>query len=169
MVVVVVTFADIDCHSRVETVVYRTAFILLITLAACHNGPRGSDITGAPTAALAVERFLGSAKSQDLQAMSIVWGTDRGAARDVTDRSQLERRELIMMCYLTHDGYKVQSEGPAQNGRRAYVVELRRGPVSRSTTLTTVLGPSSRWYVEDVKLEPLTDLCQGQQSPRPAP
>lgn len=148
---------------------HRTAFVLLIALAACHSGPRGSDLTGAPTSQLAVQQFLGSAKSQDLQAMATVWGTDRGAARDVTDRSQLERRELIMMCYLTHDSYRVQSEGPAQNGRRAYVVELHRGPVARSTTLTTVLGPSSRWYVEDVKLEPLTDLCQGQQATQPAP
>ena len=150
---------------------HRTAFVLLIAVAACHNGPRGSDVTGAPTSPLAVERFLGSAKSQDLQAMSTVWGTERGAARDVTDRSQLEKRELIMMCYLTHDSYKVQSEGPAQNGRRAYIVELRRGRVARTTTVTTVAGPSSRWYVEDVKLEPLTELCQGEQSapatPRP--
>jgi hypothetical protein len=154
----------------VETVVHRTALVLLIALAACHNAPRGSDVTGAPTPALAVERFLGSAKAQDLQAMSTVWGTARGAARDVTDRSQLERRELIMICYLTHDTYKVQSEGPAQQGKRAFVVELRKGPMARSTTFTTVVGPSSRWYVEEVKLEPLTDLCQGQQSgasPRP--
>jgi len=153
----------------VETVVHRTAFVLLIALAACHSGPRGSDLTGAPTSQLAVQQFLGSAKSQDLQAMATVWGTERGAARDVTDRSQLERRELIMMCYLTHDNYKVLSEGPAQNGRHAYVVELHRGSVARSTTVTTVVGPSSRWYVEDVKLEPLTDLCQGQQAPPPAP
>jgi hypothetical protein len=153
----------------VETVVHRTAFALLIALAACHNAPRGSDATGAPTPALAVERFLGSAKAQDLQAMSTFWGSARGAARDVTDRSQLERRELIMMCYLTHDTYKVQSEGPAQGGKRAYVVELRRGTIARSTTVITVLGPASRWYVEDVKLEPLTDLCQNQQSAAPAP
>lgn len=153
-----------NCHSRVETVVHRNAIVLLIALAACHNTPRDTATTGAPTAALAVERFLGSAKAQDLQAMSTVWGSERGAARDVTDRSQLEKRELIMMCYLTHDTFRVRSEGPAQGGKRAYVVELRRGPVARSTTFTTVLGPSSRWYVEDVKLEPLTDLCQGQQS-----
>lgn len=143
---------------------HRTAFLLLFALAACHNTPRGTDTTGAPTAALAVERFLGSAKAQDLQAMATVWGSARGPARDVTDRSQLERRELIMMCYLTHDSYRVQSEGPAPEGKRAYVVELRRGPLARSTTITTVLGPVSRWYVEDVKLEPLTDLCQGQQN-----
>ena len=143
---------------------HRIALVLLFVVAtACHNPPRGSDVTGAPTSALAVERFLGSAKAQDLQAMSTVWGSVKGAARDVTDRSQLERRELIMMCYLTHDSYRVQSEGPAQEGKRAYVVELRHGAIARSTTFTTVLGPSSRWYVEDVKLEPLTDLCQGQQ------
>jgi hypothetical protein len=152
----------------VETFVHRTAFVLLVALVACHNPPRGSDATGAPTPALAVERFLGSAKAQDLQAMSTVWGSARGAARDVTDRSQLEKRELIMMCYLTHDSYRVLSEGPSQQGRREYVVELRRGSIARSSTFSTVLGPGSRWYVEDVKLEPLTELCQNQQQ-APAP
>jgi hypothetical protein len=154
----------------VETVVHRTALALLFALVACHNTPRDTDTTGAPTPALAIERFLGSAKAQDLQAMSTVWGSARGPARDVTDRSQLEKRELIMMCYLTHDSYRVRSEGPAQQGKRAYEVELRRGTVARSTTFTTVLGPSSRWYVEDVKLEPLTELCQNQQAtPAPRP
>ena len=143
---------------------HRIAIALLFAVAACHNTPRDTATTGAPTPALAIERFLGSAKAQDLQAMSTVWGSTRGAARDVTDRSQLEKRELIMMCYLTHDTYRVRSEGPAQQGKRVYEVELRRGQVARSTTFTTVLGPSDRWYVEDVKLEPLTELCQNQQA-----
>ena len=147
---------------------HRTVLVLLFSLVACHNPPRGTDATGAPTPALAIERFLGSAKAQDLQSMSTVWGSARGAARDVTDRSQLEKRELIMMCYLTHDTYRVMSEGPSQQGRRDFVVELRRGRLARSSTFTTVLGPSNRWYVEDVKLEPLTELCQNQQATPPA-
>lgn len=138
---------------------------LVVALAACASAGRGIDATGAPTPALAVERFLHSAKAQDLQAMSTVWGTSKGPARDVVDRSQLEQRELIMMCYLTHDTFRILSEGPGLEGRRSFAVQLQRGPTARATTIVTVPGPSSRWYVESVALEPLRDLCQGTTPP----
>lgn len=160
------------CHVdklRVETAVQRTTRFLFAALAAgltaCGGVGRGAESTGAPTPALAVERFLGSARAQDLQAMSAVWGTAKGPARDVVDRSQLEQRELIMMCYLTHDSYQVLSEGPAVGGKRSFAVQLRRGDLSRATTIVAVPGPSNRWYVEQVALEPLRDLCQGTNPP----
>ncbi|NUQ22092.1 MAG: hypothetical protein HOQ09_14175, partial [Gemmatimonadaceae bacterium] len=46
-------------------------------------------------------------------------------------------------------------------GRRSFNVELQRGPLVRTTTFTTVQGPAARYYVEQVALEPLTDLCVG--------
>ncbi len=77
-----------------------------IAMAACGSsggggavGPRG-QMTGAASPHLAVEQFMAAARAQDLQAFSAVWGSERGAARDVVDRSQLEKRELTMMCYL---------------------------------------------------------------------
>ncbi|HEX2781262.1 MAG TPA: hypothetical protein VHM30_17305, partial [Gemmatimonadaceae bacterium] len=79
----------------------RPAALALIVLAACHPAARGGvDQPGAPTAALAIDRFLGAAKAQDLQQLALVWGTTKGPARDVVDQSQIERRELIMICYL---------------------------------------------------------------------
>ena len=140
----------------------RYAALVLVALVACHNGSRsGVDEPGAPTPQLAVEHFLTAAKAQNLQALAMAWGTDKGPARDVVDRSQIERRELIMMCYLNHDSYRVRSEGPAQEGRRAFIVDLNRGGLVRTTTVTTVPGPAQRYYVEQVALEPLTDLCAG--------
>ena len=141
---------------------HRFAAIVLIALAACHNGPRsGIDEPGAPTPQLAVEHFLAAAKAQNLQALAMAWGTDKGPARDVVEKSQIERRELIMMCYLNHDSYRVRSEGPGQEGRRSFVVDLNRGGLVRTTTLTTIAGPANRYYVEKAALEPLTDLCAG--------
>ena len=141
---------------------HRFAALALLVLAACHSAPRGSVIQpGAPTPAVAIERFLGAAKSQDLQALSMIWGTEKGPARDVVDKSQIEKRELIMMCYLNHDTYRVKSEGLAPEGKRVFNVELQRGPMARTSAFTTVQGPASRYYVESVALEPLADLCAG--------
>ena len=118
---------------------HRFAALALVLLAACHNGPRGGvSQPGAPTPNVAIERFLGAAKAQDLKAFSMIWGSAKGPASEVVDRAQIEKRELIMICYLSHDSYRVKSESPAPEGKRAFAVELRRGPIARSTTLTTV-------------------------------
>ena len=148
---------------------YRPAALVLLVLAACHSAPRGGvDQPGAPTPALAIERFMNAAKAQDLQQLALAWGTAKGPARDVVDKSQIERRELIMICYLNHDSFRVKSEGLVPEGRRSFNVELQRGPLVRTTTVTTVQGPAGRFYVEQVALEPLTDLCAGgQPSTRP--
>ena len=143
---------------------HRSAALILAALTAvgCHNAPRGGvDQPGAATPQLAVQNFLAAAKAQNLQSLATAWGTDKGPARDVVDKSQIERRELIMMCYLNHDTYRVRGEGPAQQGRRAFTVDLNRSGMVRTTTVTTVEGPAQRYYVEQVALEPLTDLCAG--------
>lgn len=141
---------------------HRSAAFILVAIVACHNVPRtGVDEPGAPTPQLAVDHFLAAAKAQNLQGLSMAWGTDKGPARDVVDKSQIEKRELIMMCYLNHDSYRMRGEGPGQEGRRTFKVELNRGGLIRTTTVTTVQGPAERYYVEQVALEPLTDLCAG--------
>ena len=138
----------------------RIAALALVLLAACHSAPRGGiDQPGAPTAALAVDRFMAAAKSQDLQGLAVAWGTTKGPARDVVDKGQIEKRELIMLCYLNHDSYRVKGEAPATEGKRAFTVELTRGATNRTTTVTTVKGPAERYYVEQVALQPLADLC----------
>jgi len=158
-----------------EIVVHRSAALILVALAAvaCHNAPRGGlDQPGAATPQLAVQNFLAAAKAQNLQSLATAWGTDKGPARDVVDKSQIEKRELIMICYLNHDSYRVRGEGPGEEGRRNFTVDLNRGGLVRTTTITTVAGPAQRYYVEQAALEPLTDLCAGgvtSSSPTPRP
>jgi hypothetical protein len=138
--------------------------VLLLGLAACSSAAQrpttaGDQTVGADSPRLAVQAFLGAAKAQDLRAMALVWGTKNGPARDVVDHSQLEKRELIMQCYVTHDTFNILSDAPGQDGTRVLAVMLRSGQVARQTTFTAVQGPSDRWYVRDLKLEPLKDLC----------
>jgi hypothetical protein len=140
-----------------------------IAVAACSTGGGGgvggggSQMTGAASPHLAVEQFLAAARAQDLQAFSAIWGSERGAARDIVDRSQLEKRELTMMCYLTHDRFEISGDVAPKPGEHDYTVELTRGTQTRETKMTAVQGPSDRWYVLDVQLAPLQDLCSQRQ------
>ena len=140
---------------------------VIIAIAACtSNGPGANShgqMTGAASPKLAVEQFLAAARAQDLQAFSSIWGSERGAARDIVDRSQLEKRELTMMCYLTHDRYEIGADITPKPGEHDYTVEITRGTQTRETKITAVQGPSERWYVLDVQLAPLQDLCSNQR------
>ncbi|HJU65529.1 MAG TPA: hypothetical protein VJ596_07615 [Gemmatimonadaceae bacterium] len=148
----------------------RFVFILILA-AACQTTPGGTGTTGAPTgpgapsARAAVEAFLASVRAEDLQAMSIIWGTSRGPARDVLpDREQLEKRELIMQCYLAHDRFRVLSDTRSGDGAHTVVVSLTKGDLTRQTNFYAVQGPSERWYVERADLEPVEDLCKNPPS-----
>jgi hypothetical protein len=137
------------------------AILLVALCAGCASAGTTSNgqLTGAATPQLAVSKFLASARAQDLQAMSVYWGTEHGPARDVVPRDQLEKRELIMQCYLTHDKFAITGDAPGQHGSRVMQVALTKGELTRQTTFTVVRGPSERWYVSDLELEPLKDLC----------
>ena len=125
------------------------------------SGSSHGQLTGAAAPRLAVEQFMAAARAQDLQAFSAIWGSEKGAARDVVPRDQLEKRELTMMCYLTHDKFDIGAEVTPKPTEHDFQVELTRGSVSKETKVTVVQGPSERWYVLDVQLEPLQALCSG--------
>lgn len=143
-------------------------FVLLV---ACHHGPPAgashpTDVSGAPAPRLAVERFLAAAKAQDLAAFAEVWGTARGPARADIDRIQLEKREIILQCFLEHDKFRILGEGPGEAGRRVFQVELARGDLVRASAFTTVRGPADRWYVENVDVSALKDFCRRKPGER---
>lgn len=135
------------------------ACISLMLLAACHGGGTTSSQTGASSPRAAVDAFMGAVKSQNLQAMSEVWGNDKSLARDRIERSELEKRELLMQCYLKHDRYQVLGEVPGKDGRRVLTVRLTRGQVQRELGFETVKGRADRWYVENAELAKVQDLC----------
>lgn len=139
------------------------AAAVLLTGACGGSGSGRGQLTGAAAPRLAVEQFMAAARSQDLQAFSAIWGSEKGSARDVVPREQLEKRELTMMCYLTHDKFDITSESTPKVTEHDFNVSLSRGSTTRDTKVTVVQGPSERWYVLDVQLEPLQALCSGAQ------
>jgi hypothetical protein len=134
----------------------------LLLVVACSSATRAGNngqITGAAAPQLAVEQFLRAANAGDLQAMSGIWGTKDGAARETMDRVAMEKRETILACYFTSDSHRILGEGAGSQGRREVRVELKRGNLTRQTTFYTIKGPADRWYVENMDIAAVRDLC----------
>ncbi len=108
----------------------------------------------------ALETFLAAANTQDLQAMAGVWGDKDGSvqASGKMGREEIEKREIIMMCYLRHDRYRVVSDAPAVDNERVLGVELTKGRLSRTSNFNLATD-GTRWYVRSANLEALRDLC----------
>ena len=96
----------------------RQALWCLVLVAACHTAPAGNVLTGAESPRSAVERFLAAARAQDMQALSVMWGNDRGPQRDQLERQELEKRELIMIALLRHDQSKISEPKRIDGGKR---------------------------------------------------
>jgi hypothetical protein len=138
------------------------ALLLVIgcTRPATVGSPANPNTPGAATAREALIRFMSAAKAQDLDAMSIIWGTAQGPVRSTMDRPTWEQREVIMMRCLRHDSYRVLGEAPAAGGERVLAAELKFGDLTRSANFTAIPGPSSRWYLQQVEIDKLGDICQ---------
>lgn len=140
--------------------VKKVVALLALAVACGRNPGPGNQMTGAPAARLAADQFMKAVAAQDLQAMSVVWGTEKGAARDQLDRSDLEKRLiLIQSCYL-HDRYVLGDEAPGQNGHRMIKVTITRGRRTKTPTFELVRGPSDRWYVLDADFDAMQEMCR---------
>lgn len=143
------------------------AVVLLAMLGfiGCRTPGPGGTQTGADRPRHAVELFLAAVNAQDIQAMSVVWGTEKGPARDQLPRNELERREIIMQQCYAHDRYRVVDELPGEGGTRTLRVEITRGSVVRTPQFVTIKGPSDRWFVLDADLPAMRDLCRPSGTP----
>jgi hypothetical protein len=146
--------------------------IALVLVAACHSAaarpsqsvrpagaPFGSATGGATSGRAAVASFLAAVRNEDLQAMATVWGTTAGPARNTIPRDELEKRELIMICFLRHDRYQLVSDAESTAGQRRIEVEMEQGMLIRTTAFTVVPGPDGRWYVQAFDMEAVRDFC----------
>jgi hypothetical protein len=144
----------------------RKLFIGLLLLAACKTTtsvvtPSGPTPATAPSGARpALDEFLAAIRAKDLQALGGAWGDKNGAIRDSKriSRDDLEKRELLLMCYFNHDSYKVVDDIAVAGGERRMSVALTRGTLTRTTDFFLVSGPT-RWYVRTAGMEAVRDLC----------
>ena len=138
---------------------------MLVALSACASGGAKpvAGVVGAVGPRQAAEQFLASIRSEDVQATSIIWGSTKGPARElIKDRSELEKRILVMQCNLNHDSFRIISDLPGEGLKRNLKLELRRGPLVAQTAMVATQGPNQRWFIENTDLTPMRGFCSNQ-------
>jgi hypothetical protein len=141
----------------------RTPISLSLTLlvaAACRTvpatpmlgGTSAAGSVGAATPARAVEMMLAAATLQDIQAISAVWGDEKGMTRDRIARDELEKRTLIMICVLGHEKQTIGAPQQLPGNRYLIPVDLTQKEKAGSTTFTVARMGDGRWVVSDVNL-----------------
>ena len=139
----------------------KKVLILALLVGACSRNPGpGSQLTGAAAPRIAAEQFMKAVAAQDLQAMSVVWGTEKGAARDQLDRGELDKRLIMIQTCYAHDRFAVMDETPGAAGHRFVKVTVTRGRQSRTPNFELVKGPSDRWYVLDADFDAMQQMCR---------
>ena len=124
----------------------RRLTLLLAVAVSCRSVPAG-PLTGAESQRAAVELFLAAARAQDIQAMSAVWGDEKGMTRDRVDRNELETRSIDLICLLKHDSEKIGEPQQASGNRFLISTDLVQGSNSATTTFTVARSPAGRWLV----------------------
>jgi hypothetical protein len=135
-------------------------FAGLLLLVGCGGGLRPpSGIAGAPAAPAAVERFLQLAAERNYSGMGWVFGTVEGPIMARDPAGEVEQRMYAIATLLEYDSFAVGSGSPVP-GRTGdalqFNVVLTRGGDTLDVPFTTVRGPDSRWFVEQLSVESLT-------------
>lgn len=117
------------------------------------TGSAGSaSNVGASSPKGAVEMMLAGAQVQDLQAMSAVWGDEKGMTRDRIDRDELEKRTLVMACLLRHDTSNVRELQMAPGGRFIIQADLTQKANAAPATFTVAKSSAGRWLVTQIDM-----------------
>ena len=119
-----------------------------------------ASAVGGATPAEAIAKLMAAAKAEDLQAFGAAWGDVKGPAREQMPRTDFEMRAFYIVKCLRNDKYTMLSESAAAAGRRRAAIQINRGPLTKQTNFTLAKGPQDRWFVENVELEPLNQICQ---------
>ena len=122
--------------------------------------PRSVGLTGGSTPKGAVTDFLNAVNAQDIQAMSVIFGTSKGPSRDNMDRNELEKRLIILQCYFSSDKFRILDEFPGESGHRVMTVELTKGGNKRTPKFYAIQGPSNRYYIDNMTIADVRDFCR---------
>jgi hypothetical protein len=88
----------------------------------------------------------------NLAKMATLWGTASGPAAKTHQPPDYERRIAIMQAYLRSDSYRLTTDVPESDGRRALQVEIKRQTCTWSVPFIAVKTGDGSWLVNQVDL-----------------
>ncbi|CAN5847131.1 hypothetical protein BH23GEM6_BH23GEM6_15200 [soil metagenome] len=136
--------------------------LLILVLSGCASRvaqPAGGP--GAPLATAAVERFLHLAGERDYVQMGWLFGNAQGAILRQHPVGEVEKRMYALAHVLQHDSYVLGNESAVpgrMGGAVRYDVALTRGTRTLQVPITVTRGPDSRWFVELIDVEAVTNV-----------
>jgi hypothetical protein len=99
--------------------------------------------------------------------MASLWGTSKGPASKTGQPADYERRVAIMQAYLRNDSYRLTSEVPETDSRRALQVEIKRQTCTWTVPFVAIKTGDGSWVVTRVDLaaagNPARPCVEGQQ------
>ena len=133
-------------------------FTILLLLGAIGCGGKKEPEAATPESAMqaTVDGFLAAVKSNDINRMAQLWGTDKGPAAATMDATELTQRLSVIQKYLAHTGYRIvegPTSVPASPRLRTYRIELQRSNCTRVLPMDLIFSRTGSWLVYDVHLE----------------
>lgn len=102
----------------------------------------------------------------NLAKMATLWGTSRGPASQTHQPPDYERRIAIMRAYLQNDSYRLTSDLPQSDSRRALRVEIKRQACTWNVPFVAISTGDGSWIVNQVDLSaagnPARPCVQGE-------
>jgi hypothetical protein len=150
-------------HTPPQPVPVARVWLTLMALAAACS--RGGNVPAPTEPEAAIRGFMNAVRANSIIAMGEYWGTSRGPAVRIMDRTEMEQRLTVIRTYLTHDSFEFTERNvpaPAGGGQRILDVRIVRGNC-RPVVPFTVVRSGSGWLVQAI------DLSAAGNPARPCP
>jgi hypothetical protein len=103
-----------------------------------------------------IAHFMAAVKTNDLERMGTLWGSERGPAAQWMKGTELRQRLAVIQKYLSHEGYQV-IEGPlpvpGKDNVRMFRLELQRSTRCNVAFPIDLVRAKGGWLVNDVHLD----------------
>ena len=140
---------------------------------ACSGNPSGTFV--APeNPELTIRNFMTAVQSNNLPAMSQLWGTKDGPATRTMNADEARKRLSVMQVYLRHDSYEVTPSFERLSDGRSEVFDVRIMRDQCTPVVPfTVVRAGNGWLIQGIDLTQAGNPARpcGQSSPtllRPA-
>ena len=123
----------------------------VLLLAACGGGS-APQAQPANSARGAVQSFMQAVADSNVVKMANLWGTASGPAAKTNQPPDWQRRVAIMQAYLRNDSFRITSDVPETESRRALQVEIKRQSCTWTIPFTAIKIRDGSWIVTQLDL-----------------